>query len=237
MSEPALQPTQPSRGQADADPQSIPLDRIDVSDFELWLTDTHWGYFERLRQEDPVHYCAESEFGPYWSVTKFDDIVYVEKHPELFSSEPNITISERRPESITQNAGFITMDGPRHDAHRKVAQPVSSPRNLKVLEPLIRKHAVEILEGLPVGETFDWVDRVSIELTTRMLATMFDFPWEDRRKLTFWSDLATAGPDQLAERGLTFEDRDAALDAPSLRLPRRQRGQLVAAARVAIIAE
>ena len=78
----------PSKGQAGVDPYSIPLDQIDVSDAELFETDTLWGYFERLRNEDPVHYCARSEFGPYWSVTKFDDIVHVEKHPEIFSSEP-----------------------------------------------------------------------------------------------------------------------------------------------------
>jgi len=195
----------------DRDPASVPLDQIDVSQWQLWVNDAHWPYFERLRKEDPVHWCAASEFGGYWSVTKFDDIVTVEKNPEVFSSEPNITIADRTADSITQNAGFITMDGPRHLAHRKVVQPVSSPRNLKRLEPMIREHAVEILDGLPVGETFNWVDRVSIELTTRMLATMFDFPWEERRKLTYWSDIATSGPDQLAERGLTLEDRNEAM--------------------------
>jgi cytochrome P450 len=103
------------------------------------------------------------------------------------------------------------MDGPRHDAHRKVVQPVSSPRNLKKLEPLIRERVIEILDDLPVGETFDWVDRVSIELTTGMLATMFDFPWADRRKLTYWSDMATASDEQLAELGGVPEDREKAL--------------------------
>jgi cytochrome P450 len=197
--------------QAHADPYSIPLDEIDVSDIELFTTDTFWGYFERLRKEDPVHFCADSSFGPYWSVTKFDDIVYVEKNPEIFTSQPNITIVDPPPEALTKGAGFISMDGPRHDAHRKVVQPVSSPRNLKHLEPLVRERVIEILDGLPVDESFDWVDRVSIELTTGMLATMFDFPWEDRRRLTFWSDMITASPVQLAAMGKTQEDRRAAL--------------------------
>jgi len=109
------------------------------------------------------------------------------------------------------SAGFISMDGQRHNQHRKVVQPVSSPRNLKKLEPLIRERVTEILDGLPVGETFDWVDRVSIELTTGMLATMFDFPWEDRRKLTYWSDMATASDEQLVEMGGVPEDREKAL--------------------------
>ena len=205
MSEATATPTLPgSSRQARVDPSSIPLDEIDVSDIELWSTDTHWGYFERMRNEEPVHYCKGSIFGPYWSVTKFDDIVYVEKHPEIFSSEPYITIADPPPDGVVKNAGFITMDGPRHDAHRKVVQPVSSPRNLKRLEPLVRERVIEILDGLPVGETFDWVDRVSIELTTGMLATMFDFPWEERRKLTYWSDMITAVTDvQLDSLGKT----------------------------------
>jgi cytochrome P450 len=209
MSEPTATRT-PSLGQAGRDPYTIPLDRIDVSDPELFETDTLWGYFERLRREAPVHYCADSPDGPFWSVTKFDDIVYVEKHPEIFSSEPTIVIPDPDPEFPLQ-AGFISMDGARHQAHRQVVQPVSSPRNLKKLEPVIRERVVDILEGLPKGSTFDWVDRVSIELTTGMLATMFDFPWEERRRLTYWSDMATSSDDQLADMGLAPEEREKAL--------------------------
>jgi cytochrome P450 len=76
---------------------------------------------------------------------------------------------------------------------------------------VIRERVAEILDRLPIGETFDWVDRVSIELTTGMLATMFDFPWEERRKLTYWSDMATASDEQLAEMGKLPEDRQAVL--------------------------
>ena len=210
MSQPADANPIPSKGQAGADPYSIPLDKIDVSDAELFETDTHWGYFERLRKEAPVHYCAESEFDAYWSVTRFEDIVYVEKNPEIFSSARSIVVGDPDPD-FPLEAGFITMDGDRHNAHRKVVQPVAGPRNLKMLEPLIRERVIEILEGLPVGETFDWVDRVSIELTTGMLATLFDFPYEQRRKLTFWSDMATASPEQVGAVGITEEERQAAL--------------------------
>ncbi len=200
----------PSKGQATADPYSIPLAEIDVSDSELFETDTHWEYFARLRKEDPVHYCAKSDFGPYWSVTRFDDIVTVEKQPEIYSSARTIVIGDPDP-AFDLAAGFITMDGPKHDAHRKVAQPVMAPRNLVQLEPIIRKRVTGILDGLPVGETFDWVDNVSIELTTSMLATLFDFPHADRRKLTFWSDMATSSPVQVGATGVTEVERRAAL--------------------------
>ncbi len=201
----------PSKGQAGADPYAIPLAKIDVSDSELFETDTHWGYFERLRKEDPVHYCAESDFGPFWSITRYDDIVHVEKNPEIFSSARSISVVDPDPD-FPLEAGFITMDGPRHDAHRKVVQPVASPRNLTFLEPLIRQRVGEILDGLPVGETFDWVDRVSIELTTGMLATLFDFPYEQRRKLTLWSELATSAPEHnVGTMDVSVEERRAGL--------------------------
>src|SRR5512134_3505553 len=196
--------------QAGADPRSIPLAAINVADPELFETDTHWGYFERLRKEDPVHYCARSDFGPYWSVTKYEDVTHVEKHPEIFSSARSIVVGDPDP-AFPLEGGFITMDGAKHDAHRKVVQPVASPRNLVVLEPLIRQRVREILDGLPVGETFDWVDRVSIELTTGMLATLFDFPYDERRKLTHWSDMATASPAMVGSDVATEEERRAAL--------------------------
>ena len=123
----------------------------------------------------------------------------MEKHPEIFSSARSIVVGDPDPD-FPLGGGFITMDGPRHDDHRKVVQPVAAPRNIGFLEPLVRGRISELLDALPVGETFDWVDRVSVEVTTGMLATLFDFPWEQRRKLTFWSDMATASPRRPAPR-------------------------------------
>jgi cytochrome P450 len=193
-------------GQLDADPWSWPLEKIDPSDSLLFQHDQIWGWFERLRKEDPVHYTAESFFGPYWSVTTFDEIVQVEKDPETYSSAGSITIGNPQPE-FPISPGFIAMDGERHIKHRNTVAPVVAPRNLKRMEPLIRERVISILDSLPVGESFDWVDRVSIELTTAMLATMFDFPFEERRKLTHWSDIATTAPDQTGATGVTREER------------------------------
>ncbi len=200
-----------SKDPSAADPYAIPLDEINVSNPELFETDQIWGYFERLRKEEPVHYCAQSDFGPYWSVTRFEDIVTVSKDDETFSSDRAITIVDVDPD-FPIGGGFIAMDGAPHIARRKVAQPVAAPRNLKLLEPLIREKVIEILDGLPIGETFDWVDRVSIELTTGMLATLFGFPYEERHKLTYWSDIATSRPAfQMGREGLTEAERRAGL--------------------------
>jgi cytochrome P450 len=170
----------------------MPLADIDASRPELFRDNKMWGYFERLRREDPVHYCADSLFGPYWSITKYKDIMEIEINHKVFSSEGGITLRDQPADF--QLPMFIAMDPPKHDAQRKVVNPIVAPDNLARLETTIRERAGWILDALPVGETFNWVDRVSIELTTQMLATLFDFPWEDRRKLTRWSDVATAVP-------------------------------------------
>ena len=169
---------------------AVPLEELNVARAELFEQDLMWPYFERLRAEAPVHYCAQSDFGPYWSVSTYDLIKEVDTSHEIFSSEPTITIDD--PEEDFDLPMFIGMDPPKHDEQRKVVSPVVGPRNLAALEPVIRQRVQAILDSLPVGETFDWVDRVSIELTTQMLATLFDFPWEERRKLTRWSDVTTA---------------------------------------------
>jgi cytochrome P450 len=174
---------------------SVPLSKINVSDPQLWVTNTHWPYFERLRKEDPVHYCAESDYGPYWSVTKYKDILSVDTNHQVYSSESGlggITIRDARQDFRLPM--FIAMDPPKHDAQRKVVSPIVAPENLAKLEITIRERMQAILDSLPRNETFDWVDRVSIELTTQMLATLFDFPFHDRRKLTYWSDVATSLP-------------------------------------------
>jgi cytochrome P450 len=178
-----------SRAQQYNDPWTMPLDQIDVSDAGLYERDAHWDYFARLRRDDPVHFTAESEFGPYWSVTKFDDIVKVETNHAAFSSNRDIVIGDQLDFAPPM---FIAMDPPVHDAQRKAVTPAVSPQRLAELEPIIRERAGKILDGLPLGATFNWVDRVSIELTTQMLATLFDFPFEDRHLLPYWSDVTTA---------------------------------------------
>jgi cytochrome P450 len=174
------------------DPYSIPLDKFDVAQPKLFQDDAHWPYFERLRKESPVHFCADSQFGPYWSITKYNDIMAVDTNHKVFSSEGGIAIPDAR-EDFTLPM-FIAMDPPKHDAQRKVVSPIVAPDNLAKWSGDIRQKVGKIFDELPRNETFDWVDKVSIELTTQMLATLFDFPFEQRRKLTRWSDVSTALP-------------------------------------------
>ena len=175
------------------DAYATPLDQIDVSNPRLFQDDVYYPYFERLRREDPVHYRKDGMYGSFWSVTKFKDIMTVETHPEIYSSEAKlggISITDRPMEF--RRSSFISMDPPRHDEQRKVVSPIVAPGNLNNMSSVIRERVCKVLDDLPRGETFDWVERVSIELTTLMLTTLFDFPIEERSKLTYWSDCATA---------------------------------------------
>ncbi|WP_291845773.1 cytochrome P450 [Bradyrhizobium sp.] len=172
------------------------LPSIDVSDPRLYQDDSWRPLFAQLRRDDPVHYCESSPFGPYWSVTRYDDIFAVELDHENYSSTSELGGIQITDQPLGQDfANFIRMDPPGHTAHRRTVAPIVSPSNLANFEPLIRKRTCDVLDALPRDETFDWAARVSTDLTNMMLATLFDFPWEDRMKLTWWSDVAIANVD------------------------------------------
>ncbi|MDY6948073.1 MAG: cytochrome P450 [Pseudomonadota bacterium] len=184
----------PTLAAARAHAYSQRLADIDVANPKLFHADLVEPYFERLRREDPVHYVDSPTFGGYWSITRYNDIMAVDTNHQQFSSDAalgGITIN-----TITNGAlpMFIAMDPPKHDVQRRAVQPIVAPANLRNLEPLIRSRAAAILDELPVGVEFDWVEKVSVELTAMTLATLMDFPQEQRRKLTRWSDVATAVP-------------------------------------------
>ena len=180
--------------------RTIPIDQIDVSNPDLYVQDAMHPYFERLRRDCPVHYCKDSLYGPYWSITRFNDIMAVDMNHKVFSSDhtngsfvlDDTTLNPVEGGIYLPN--FLGMDPPMHDIHRMVVSPIVAPQNLIRFESLIRERTNRVLDSLPIGEPFNWVDRVSIELTTMMLATLVDFPFEDRRKLTRWSDVVTTRP-------------------------------------------
>jgi len=175
------------------DVNEIPLDDIDPSHPALFASDTVWDHFARLRKEDPVHYHKESSVGPYWSVTKYKDIMEVDRQHDVFSSQQRlggIVLGgvAREEDDAFALPMFIQEDPPKHDDQRKVVTPMFIPRNLAELEPLIRERIGVILDGLPRNEEFNWVEHVSVDLTAQMLATIFGIPQEDRMKLIHWSD-------------------------------------------------
>ena len=179
---------------------------FDVSDNALY-TEHRWHTpFAQLRAEMPVSFLPDSPYGPYWSVVTHDMIQQVEIHPEIYSSSwelGNITIVDSRAEASLPN--FIAMDAPQHTEQRKVVAPAFAPTEMSQREIEIKTRTKELFDALPVGDTFDWVERVSMPLTLGMLCILFDFPWEERHDLKRWSDLASnVTPDQSEERLANF---------------------------------
>ncbi len=185
------------------------VDPLDVTRPELYRDDSWHEPFARLRAEAPVYRCENSAFGPYWSISTYKPIVEVESLPELYSSQAGgITVADLMPEDIKMPM-FIAMDRPKHTGQRRTVAPAFTPSEMQRMRGDIQRRTAELLDALPVGETFDWVDAVSIELTTQMLALLFDFPWEERRKLTHWSDWA--GDIEIAKDPVKKEERRAIL--------------------------
>ncbi len=185
------------------DVAATPLDQLNPARVDRFYNDTIWPVFQRLRAEDPVHFTPDSEYGPYWSVTRWNDIMAVDTNHEAFSSADGIGLANlanmaEQEKVMGQRrrggAGFITMDEPEHSQARKAVSPTLAPSNLHAMAPLVRERAGQILDSLPIGKEFDWVDLVSKELTAMTLATLFDFPFEKRRKLPWWSDMIMNQP-------------------------------------------
>ena len=194
-----------------SNPYDVPLEAIDMSNPDIYQQALQHDYFERLRRECPVHYSEGSACGPFWSLTKYEDIIAVDSNHRDFSADAknggHVLGYENwfTTDPELQWPMFLAMDPPKHNVQRKAVSPGLSPDNLKRMEVIIRKDAAEIMDSLPEDETFNWVTDVSIELTTRTLALMFDFPFEERKKLTHWSDYAFSLPgDGLIE---TWNDR------------------------------
>jgi cytochrome P450 len=175
---------------ATPDPHTQPLEELDPTLQARFELDQQDAVFTRLRKEAPVHYLKQSQYGPLWNITRYKDIVDIEIDHKTFSSDVKYggILIKDLPENMRRTS-FINSDPPLHDTQRKVVSPVVAPGNLLRMEDKVRHEANAILDSLPIGETFDWVDRVAIELTGRVLAELMDFPREERRLLTYWSDI------------------------------------------------
>jgi cytochrome P450 len=194
------------------DKDRITLETLDISDQDRFEANTYHPLFKRLRHEDPVHHCISERFGSYWSITRYKDILEIEKNHRDFSSDAKhggVTIKDHDFEDVLDiGSSFITMDRPRHTAHRGAVAPLFRPVNIQNLEPEIRKIVLEILQDLPLAEEFDWVDKVANLLPIRVLALLFGVPEKHSRKLLRWSNLfvGTDDPDVVESRSKAGEE-------------------------------
>jgi len=172
------------------------IQAIDPSVRERFVDGSVHGIMRQLRMEAPIHHCADSPYGPYWSITKHRDIIEIEALPAIFSSDEangGVSILDQ-PDASDQISikAFIAMDPPQHTAKRRTVAPAFSPSEMTRLSDDIRQRTSDLLDKLPRDEEFNWVERVSVPLTTDMLATLFNYPWEERHKLITWSDAITS---------------------------------------------
>lgn len=180
----------------DQDVNELALKDLVPSHPDLFASGKVLPYFERLRNESPVHYSEDSPFGPYWNITKHQHIIDAEKDFKTFSSESRyggIQLGGIRyddePDPTYTLPMFIAMDPPKHDAQRLIVQPKFTAAHIQNMESEVRERVINILDSLPLNEPFNWVDWVSKDLTGQMLATLFAIPQEDRNKLLEWSDV------------------------------------------------
>ena len=176
-------------------PYDVDLETIDPGNGFWFKNNRELEVFERLRKESPVHMPQESPFGDYWSLTRYDDIKKVDTDHKTFSSDimnGGIRLGGFRldepPPDMFHLPMFIMQDPPVHDIQRKAVTPVFTGENLNLLKQLIQARTRDLIESLPEKTTFNWVRKVSVELTGKMLTTLFDVPEEDRHKLIHWSD-------------------------------------------------
>jgi cytochrome P450 len=172
------------------------VDPLDVSRPEMFAEDRWQEPFRHLRATAPIHKCETSKFGPFWSVSTYKPIQYIEALPKIFSSSwevGGITVAGDGIKAMQTfempMPMFIAMDPPKHQAQRRTVAPAFNPSEIERMKDDAFRRTAEVIDALPIGEAFDWVDLVSKELTTQMLAILFDFPWEERRKLCHWSDV------------------------------------------------
>ena len=209
---------------ATLDRTASPIAPIDVSLAEIYAEDRWQQPFRTLRAEAPIQYVPDSSFGPYWSVSTYKPIIHIESLPKIFSSSweyGGISISGSVGEPLENEIKmpmFIAMDPPQHTAQRRTVAPSFGPSEVAAMKAEVQKRTAEVLDSLPIGEPFNWVERLSIELTTGMLATLFDFPWEERHKLTYWSDMGgnvelIKDPENIALRNAALMEMGAAFGA------------------------
>jgi cytochrome P450 len=181
-----------------ANPHALPVhgERWDVSRSDIYAQDCWQGIFAEMRREAPVNHVASSPYGPFWNVASAQAIRHVEANPQLFSSsfeQGGIALGEP-PHSGVEDFDlpmFIAMDGAEHAKRRRTVAPAFSPAKVADMALAIRQHTGAVLDRLPLATRFDWVENVSIELTSGALARVLGVPWADRRLLAWWSDWAS----------------------------------------------
>jgi methyl-branched lipid omega-hydroxylase len=195
-----------------APPPEIPLADIHLELLEFWGLDddVRDGAFATLRREAPISFWPAIEMegfeagNGYWALTKLDDVFYASRHPEIFSSSPNITINDQTPEVAEYFGSMIVLDDPRHQRLRSIVSRAFTPKVVARIEASVRERAHRLVASMianhPDGEA-DLVSELAGALPLQVICDMMGIPEEDEQRVFHWTNLL-----------LGFGDPDLATD-------------------------
>ncbi|MGE3960671.1 MAG: cytochrome P450 [Dehalococcoidia bacterium] len=164
---------------------------INLHNVNLFLHDEFHEAFRVLRSEAPVHWNPGSaRANGFWSMTKYEDILTISRHPEIFISSKGIAGSgerEQDPDDAAAEAArprgegtssIITMDPPRHVKMRRLVNKGFTPRAVNSMEPKIRQMTREILDEIGDRTSGDFVLEVSSRLPLAVICGLMGLPRE-----------------------------------------------------------
>src|SRR5689334_17782077 len=165
----------------------LALDEIDLGFTETWVRGDLDGVFAKLRRERPVSWHHEPdiqtpgiEVGPgFWAVTRYDDVVHVSRHPELFISGRGSNIPDWPPEVLEFLGSMINMDAPRHTKLRLIVNRGFTPRQVAVLEQNVHDRARSIVDAVADKGECDFVSEIAAALPLQIICDMMGIPATD----------------------------------------------------------
>jgi cytochrome P450 len=176
------------------------LEDINLGTFEFWMLDdaVRDGAFATLRREAPITFFREVEYegvpaGPgHWALTKLDDVFYASRHPEIFSSYPNITIGDQIPEVAEYFGSMIALDDPRHSRLRNIVRSAFTPKVVARTEESVRDRAQQLVAAMlannPDGNA-ELVTELSGPLPLQVICDMMGIPEEDHDRIFSWTNI------------------------------------------------
>ncbi|GAY16940.1 cytochrome P450 [Mycobacterium sp. shizuoka-1] len=181
-------------------PPEMALEDINLGTFEFWGMDDSLrdGAFATLRRESPITFFHEVEFagiepGPgHWALTKLDDVFYASRHPEIFSSYPNITIGDQIPEVAEYFGSMIALDDPRHARLRNIVRSAFTPKVVARTEESVRDRAQRLVSAMitnhPDGNA-ELVTELSGPLPLQVICDMMGIPEDDHERIFHWTNI------------------------------------------------
>lgn len=173
------------------EPASVDLDSIDLSALEMWTrgAGARTGIFQTLRDERPVAFFEELEIpgfgqGPgYWALTRFDDVMTVSRHPELFCSGKGTNIPDLPIEIAEFYGSMINMDAPRHTRLRMIVSRSFTPRMVTRIDEDVRIKARNVIQEVAELGECDFVEEIAAKLPLRIICEMMGIPQESWHRI------------------------------------------------------